>query len=115
MLRNWLGSLRKCLVGACLVLAAAATTTTTGRADDAADLRKLIEEQSRQIEDLKKRLDASEQISAEADAEAQKPGGDGAVKKIVADYLKAEEAKKKAADAKAKTKLEEEGYKVGTD
>ncbi len=36
------------------------------------------------------------------------------VKKIVGDYLKGQEEKKKAADAALKQKEEEEGYKVGT-
>lgn len=111
MLRDWFTGVRKYSLGACVVLAAAAST---GRADDAAELRKLIEEQSKQIQELKQRLDAGQQpVNAGADAAASKEG-DAAVKKIVADYLAEQDAKKKAADAAAKAKADEEGFKVGS-
>src|SRR5262249_4321876 len=109
MVFNGLRGVRKYCVSACVVLAAAAGTA---RADDTADLRQLIEMQSRQIQQLKQRLDAAEQQPVNAGADQ---AGDGGVKKIVDDYLKEKEAKKKADEAAAKQQKEEEGYQVGTD
>jgi phosphate-selective porin OprO/OprP len=108
MVLNGLKGVRKYCVSACVVLAAAAGSA---RADDAAELRQLLDMQSRQIEQLKQRLDAQQQpVNAGADQV-----GDAGVKKIVDDYLKEKDVKKKADDAAAKAKADEEGFKVGSD
>jgi phosphate-selective porin OprO/OprP len=109
MVLNGLQGVRKYCVSACVVLAAAAGTA---RADDAAELRQLLDLQSRQIQQLKQRLDAAEQQPVNAGADQV---GDAGVKKIVDDYLKEKDVKKKADDAAAKAKADEEGFKVGSD
>jgi phosphate-selective porin OprO/OprP len=82
---------------------------------------KQIEAQSRQIEELRKRLDAAEagivvNASTQGGAPSQpaKPD-DNAVKAIVTDYLKEVDKKKKDEEKKAKEKAETEGYRIGTD
>lgn len=92
MLRDWLSGLRKYLVGTSVAVAITGSVAHAG--DDSAELRKLIEEQSRQIEALKQRLDAQPAGSAES-SEAGAPAAPGkyvidaaSVNKIVADYLK---------------------------
>jgi hypothetical protein len=84
MIRNWLKGWRKFLVGSC---AALLIGTGQGRAQDKdADLRAQLAEQARQIQELKKLVEAQQ-----AQPVAQGQGGqlnDDAVKKIVADYLK---------------------------
>ena len=57
MLRDWISGLRRVALAACTVVA---LSTGTSRADDVADLKKLVEEQSKQLQDLKQRLDAAE-------------------------------------------------------
>jgi phosphate-selective porin OprO/OprP len=109
MVLNGLKGVRKYCVSACVVLAAAAGTA---RADDTAELRQLLDMQSRQIEQLKQRLDAQQQQPVNAGADQ---AGDAGVKKIVDDYLMEKDAQKKAAADAAKKKEEDEGYKVGTD
>jgi hypothetical protein len=54
MPRTWLQDLRKCLVWSCAVLVATAGIT---RADDTSDLKKLLEEQQKQIKELKEAAD----------------------------------------------------------
>jgi phosphate-selective porin OprO/OprP len=107
MLRNWLQGVRKYCVSACVVLAAA---TGTARADDAAELRQLLETQSRQIQELKQRLDAAEQHPVAADPAAAAVG-EANVKQLVDQYL----GQKEAAAAAAKQQKADEGYRVGTD
>jgi phosphate-selective porin OprO/OprP len=74
--------------------------------------------QSQQIEELRKRLDATESAKAASPgaqgAPASKPDNE-AVKAIVADYLKEVDKKKQDDAKKAKEKVETEGYRVGTD
>ena len=103
------------------------------RAGDAeADLKallerqaKIIEEQGRQLDELKKRVEA---LSSPAGAPAEgakddKPAPDrGAVEKMVADYLKEQDRKKKEADDKSKKEADEkkrqeevDGKVVGSD
>jgi hypothetical protein len=82
MLRDWLGGLRHKLAWSCVVVLASAGVSLAGEND--ADLRSLIEQQGKQIEELKQQLQSQPGGAA--------PGApaldDQAVKKIVADYLK---------------------------
>lgn len=70
----------------CLLFPAAAEK---GRAQEKTDLRAVVEQQSKQIDELRKQIDA--QLTARQHAEAKDPAQDAldpnAVKKIVADYL----------------------------
>ena len=79
MLGRWILGWRTCCVGACAAMIAVAGV---GRAGDDADLRKLLEEQAKQIQELKQRLDATEQNVNAQDADKAAPG-DAAVRKIV--------------------------------
>jgi hypothetical protein len=88
MLRTWLQRLHKIPLGIC-----AALLINTGAAqagDNDAELKKLIEEQNKQIQELKQRLDAvSSPINKASAADPAAPTIDeSAVKKIVSDYLK---------------------------
>jgi phosphate-selective porin OprO/OprP len=113
----WHG-LRKYVAGACVALLVSAGTGRAGDAD--LELRALIEhqnkqiqEQSRQIEELRKRLDTTEATKAPA-AGAPSVTSDS-VKKLVTEYVnevEQEKAKEKA-DGAAKA-TSDEGYKVGT-
>jgi hypothetical protein len=67
----------------CALFLAAAGVSRAGDSD--ADLRRMLEEQGRQIQELKRQLQAGSAQPAGADAPKL---DDGAVKKIVADYLK---------------------------
>jgi hypothetical protein len=93
MLRDWLSGLRKYALAACVALAFNANVVRAGD-DDTAELRKLIEEQSKQIEQLKQRLDNGSSEASEAGAATPAlPGGklvidDAAIKNIVRDYLR---------------------------
>jgi phosphate-selective porin OprO/OprP len=81
-----------------------------------------LEEQTRLLEQLRKRVAELPETSTAAPAPAN-PDGElpptppdrGAVEKIVADYLKWREAEKKAAEEAARAAEECDGYKVGTD
>lgn len=110
MLRGWLKGWRKYGICACVALASA---TGSSRGDDAADLRKLIEEQNKQIQELKQRLDNAATIPVKADAQGQLD--ENSVRKIAKEALAEQEQEKKdAADAKRKQQ-EEEGIRVGSD
>jgi hypothetical protein len=89
MLQDWFKGRRACLVGVCAALLAGAGVS---RADDKdAELRKLIEEQGKQIQELKRQLEAQQTLQTAADAKKKDcpaPVLDDAVKKIVAQYLK---------------------------
>lgn len=124
MQRDWFRRLRKYGVGTCVGLALGSGTV---RADDkdvelhwqVEQQSKQLQEQSKQIEELKKRLDAAQTAASSGSVQGVSlaPQGkvdDDAVKKIVNDYLKESDKKKKEDEAKAKQKIEEEGYKVGT-
>jgi hypothetical protein len=83
---------RKYLAGAC---AALLVSTGTGRAQDKpdkdAELRRLIEEQGKQIQALKQQLEAQKTQPAAADGQAkagQPALNEAAVKEIIAGYLK---------------------------
>ena len=97
-------------------------TVGIGRAgDNDVDLRKLVEEQSKQLEEQKKqleelrhRLDKAEATKLEAQPVSAHALNEGTVQKLVTDYLE-EKDKKEKDDAQVKQKQAElEGYKVGT-
>jgi hypothetical protein len=95
MSRTWLKGLRKYLLGTC---AAFLVSTGVSRAQDKdADLRSLIEEQGRQIQELKKQLEEQKHYPVTMTGgeepkakkkEDKKQLDEDAVKKIVAGYLK---------------------------
>ena len=62
----------------------------SGADDDTAELRRLVEEQGRQIEELKRQIQAQGAARSAAAAAPNAPAkpDDEAVKKIIADYLK---------------------------
>jgi phosphate-selective porin OprO/OprP len=73
--------------------------------------------QSKQIDELRKRLDAAETakvVNASAQGTPASTPNDNAVKAIVADYLKEVDKKKEEEAKTAKEKVESEGYRVGT-
>lgn len=116
----WIKGLRPYVASACVVLTLAVGNGLAGDSD--ADLRSLLEQQSKQIaeqqkqlEDLRHRLDATEATKLEARTTSREPAlNDGSVQKIVADYLD-EKDKKEKDEAKAQQqKVDDEGYKVGT-
>lgn len=88
---DWLKGLRKYAIGTCVALAFSANVARA--ADDDADLRKMIEAQAKQIEELKHRLDAGATEAAEQGAEPKAANpkyviDDASIKRIVSDYLK---------------------------
>jgi hypothetical protein len=89
MLQDWLKGWRKYLAGSCAALLVSAGVSRAQ--DNDADLRALIQEQGRQIQELKKKLD-TQQAQEVADKKKQQNDKDqldkDAVKKIVASYLK---------------------------
>jgi phosphate-selective porin OprO/OprP len=115
MVRNWL---RIGLLGiAGCVLATGLATPAQAVDPSTEDLLKRLDRLEQQNQDLKKELD---EIKTNPTAVRLEEGEQGAVdskevKKIVADYLKDQDKVKKAAEAAAKTKLETEGYEVGSD
>src|SRR5262249_7877654 len=113
MSRYRMAGLRKQLALSCALLLAMAGLSRAG--DNEAELRILLEQQGRQIEELKRQLQA---VTASINPAPNEPASpkldDQSVKKLVSDYLKEQDQKKKADDAAAKQKQEEEGYKVGT-
>jgi hypothetical protein len=94
MFGNWLAGFRKYAI---LTTAALLASAGLGRAgDDEAELRRLVEQQGKQIQELKKQLEAiNAQTAAPADGKADAPKKDDgkprldedAVKKIIAQYL----------------------------
>src|SRR5260370_38031330 len=112
--------LRPYVAGACVVLTLAVGNGWAG--DNDADLRSLLDQQSKQIaeqqkqlEELRHRLDATEATKLEARTTSHEPAlNDGSVQKIVADYLDEKDNTEKD-EAKAQLqKADDEGYKVGT-
>src|SRR5262245_50133158 len=99
--------------GGCVLLASASTGAQAG--DPATEtLLQRLDRLERQNEELKSKLDRMEgEVSAEGGAPADMDTKK--VQKIVGDYLKTQEKEKKAKETEAKQKLEDEGYKVGTD
>jgi hypothetical protein len=92
MRRHWLKRLARYPLG---IGAAFLISTGVSRADDNADLRALIEQQNKQIQELKQRLDSinTRPAAAQQDASVTPDGekkqlDETAVKKIVGDYLK---------------------------
>src|SRR5258708_4268730 len=62
MRRKWIEGLRRWCTGTCVVLALGAGLIRAGETE--ADLRRLLEQQSKQIVELKKRLEAEEAANA---------------------------------------------------
>lgn len=115
MSRYWIAGLRKPLALSCAFLLATAGLSRAG--DNDAELRSLLEQQGKQIEELKRQLEhvsAGIKPAADAGDPASPKLDDQSVKKIVSDYLKGQDTKKRADEAAAKDKANEEGYKVGT-
>jgi phosphate-selective porin OprO/OprP len=121
MIPQWLKLVRNSCMGAGVALF---LCTGVSRAEDKdGDLRRLLEQQSKQIEqqrqqleELRQRLDAAEaaQHSAKTVGAVASTVDDNSVKRIVGDYLNEQDKKKKEDEAKAKKAGESEGYKVGT-
>jgi hypothetical protein len=94
MLQQWFGGWRKHLLGSCAALLVSTGASRAQDSDKEAELRALIMEQGRQIQELRKKLEAQQtQPTALEDGGAKKDGDkkpldDDAVKKIVAGYLK---------------------------
>jgi phosphate-selective porin OprO/OprP len=116
MIWDWLTKWRYCCLAICISLLLSTGVSRAGDKD--AELRQLLDQQSRQIEqqrqqleELRQRLDA-----AEARTVGGEPGSldDNSVKKIVGAYLDEQDKKKKDDDAKAKKEAETEGYRIGT-
>jgi phosphate-selective porin OprO/OprP len=86
--------------------------------DNDAEMRRLADQQSRQIEQQRQQLEKLRQRVVAVEAAAQSAGGgtvdDNSVKKIVSQYLDEQDQKKKEDDAKAKKQAETEGYRIGT-
>src|SRR5262245_28471529 len=134
MFKQWLSELRSSLVWSCAAVAVAAGTATACRAQavvpshgatppatpaavapNAADLHARLEAQQREIEELKRMVQHGALQPTAVDAEGQVKLDEGAVKKIVDSYIKDKDKKKKEEEDAAKKKLEDEGFKVGSD
>jgi phosphate-selective porin OprO/OprP len=102
---------RKALAVAGLIGLAAPGGAFAG--DSIEELKLQLEQQGRQIQELKRQVDASH-VQTGAQVSAPTAVDDNAVKKIVSDYLKEADQKRKQDEAAAKKKIEDEGFKVGT-
>lgn len=87
MVGQWVERMRTYRLGFC---AAILVSAGVSRAGENEELRALIEQQNKQIQELKQRLDAvTVPVSSSSAADPAKPNiDDSAVKKIVSDYLK---------------------------
>jgi hypothetical protein len=89
MQREWFRRLHKSVLGICALVL---IQTSVGQAgENEATLRSVLEEQQKQIEELRKRLEnlaTAPAANVEAGDPAKPQMDDAAVKKIVADYLK---------------------------
>jgi hypothetical protein len=88
MFSNWLKRLPKLPLGVCAAMLLSTSAAPAG--DNEADLRTLVEQQQKQIQALKERLDAvsTTPVAQGGAADPAKNIDETAVKKIVADYLK---------------------------
>jgi phosphate-selective porin OprO/OprP len=109
------------LFGVCVALLLSSTESSQAGEKEEAELRALIEQQAKQLEELKRRLDAVTGTPAQLPTAAQegetapapKPADEEAVKKIVTDYLKEKDAEKKKADEKKKLEDQCKWWEVG--
>jgi phosphate-selective porin OprO/OprP len=116
MILHWLKLARNTCMGAGVALFLCAGIS---RAEDKdGDLRRLLEQQSKQIEqqrqqleELRQRLDATEAKTVGAESGT---ADDSTVKRIVGDYLNEQDKKKKEDETKAKKEAESEGYRIGS-
>jgi len=135
MIPHWLSELRSYLVWSCAALAVAAGTATACRAQAvgvpslstapaaapapaapaAVDLQARLEAQQREIEELKRMVQNGALQPTAVDADGQVKLDENAVKKIVDGYIKDKDKKKKEEEDAAKKKVEDEGFKVGSD
>src|SRR5262249_59723881 len=90
---DWLKGLRKhALLSSAALLASAGVSRADNNTE--ADLRNLVEQQGKQIEELRRRLEVMSTVSEGDDGKPGKDGkaapkiDEGAVKKIVGDYLR---------------------------
>ncbi|HZT81861.1 MAG TPA: hypothetical protein VFA26_16665, partial [Gemmataceae bacterium] len=91
MIRKWLAGLRRAPAWSCVVALAAAGFAHAG--DGEAELRALVEQQGREIEELKKQIRQAANLAQPGPEKLPAPGpavqlDDAAVKRLVADYLK---------------------------
>ena len=118
---DWPGKRGYCSLVTCLGLLVNAGMSHAQ--DDDVELRRLAEQQSRQIEQqrqqlekLKQRVEAVEAASRDSANTGACAGtlDDNSVKKLVSQYLDEQDQVKKEVDAKAKKQAETEGYRIGT-
>jgi len=115
---NWFKGLRRWCTGTCVVLALGGGLARAG--DNDADLKQMLEQQSKQIEELRKRLDAAEAakathpVSAQLAAPSEAASGTDPIKTIVDSYLKEKDDQKKAEDEAKKAHGDPDSYVVGS-
>src|SRR5206468_9023488 len=87
MIGHWLTGLRRHVL--CTSAALLVSTGVSQAGDNDAELRAMLQQQAKQIQELKKQLDSVVRpVTAEAADPAKPTIDEGAVQKIVADYLK---------------------------
>lgn len=109
MLRHWLRKSLPLLGGVGLLLGTVHSTEAQDPSNAA--LLERLDRLEKQNEELRQRLDGGAGLPINLEQE----GGAGQVQKIVADYLKEADKKRKADEDAAKAKKAEEGYKVGSE
>src|SRR5437868_3018869 len=95
MVRNWIPKPHKYLLGICAALCLQTGVSRAG--DNEVELRALLEQQQRQIEELKKRLDSvstAPVVSGETADPGQPSLNRSEVQKIVDEYLQSIDGKK---------------------
>lgn len=121
MVRDWLKDICKHTIWSSAVLLAIAGSARAQEVRQApapnasVDLQARIEAQQREIDELKRMIQSGGVQRTASGAIADDKMDDSAVKKIIDGYLTEKEQKKKADEAAAAKKLEDEGFKVGSD
>ncbi len=123
--RQWRKFIRMVFVGGVAAALLGSGSTYAADKDDLQVLKQQLEQQKKQMEQQKKDLELlqkqlthlNEATAAKATADLPPaPKADAeAVRQLVGDELKRREAEQAAAAAAARKKIEDEGYKVGTD